>query len=66
MESVTVALRITDRPVVAPPTAIAVLPSLWNCPKPVGALGGTGIEVLTSGADSAFPPKAVQGPARPV
>src|SRR5438093_882980 len=38
--SVTVALKITDRPDAVPPTRMAVTPSLWNCAVSVGGAGG--------------------------
>src|SRR5438876_1061013 len=43
--SVTVALKITDRPGAVPPTGIAVTPSLWNCAVSVGGAGGCGMAV---------------------
>ena len=50
--SVTAALNTTDRPTALPPTAIAVRPSFWNCPSPVGRSGGAGMDVLKSAAVS--------------
>ena len=64
--SVTVALKITDRPAAVPPTAMGVTASLWNCASPVGAFGGTGTDVLKSGGLSGFPSNAVQSLTRPV
>src|SRR5881397_3954173 len=64
--SVTPALKITERPVAVPPAGIGVVLSPWNWPRAVGAAGGTSIEVLKSGAVSAFPPNVVQPLARPV
>ena len=64
--SVTVAVKSTDRPAAVPPTAMVVLPSLCSWPSAVGDPGGTGMEVLKSGASSGLPPNGVQALARPV
>ena len=64
--SVTPASKVTDRAVAIPPAGMGVLPSLWSWLRPVGALGGTGTDVLKSGGLSGFPSSAVQSLARPV
>ena len=64
--SVTVALKITDRPGAVPPTGMTVLPSLWNWAVSVGGAGGCGMVVTKSGSVSAFAPNVVQALARPV
>src|SRR5437660_1582371 len=64
--SVTLALKITDRPDAVPPTGMAVTPSLWNCAVSVGGAGGCGMVVTKSPSVSGFPPNAVQALARSV
>ena len=59
-------MKITARLGAVPPTGMAVLASLWNWARPVGAFGGTGTDVLKSGGLSGFPSNAVQSLARPV
>ncbi len=62
--SLTVALNTTDRPLAVPPTAIGVLPLLWNCPSPAGARGSAGMDVLKSAALSRFAPNGAHALAR--
>src|SRR5947207_1422140 len=64
--SVTVALKITDRPDAVSPTGMTVTPSLWNCAVSVGGAGGCGMVVTKSPSVSGFPPNAVQALARSV
>src|SRR6266480_5913794 len=64
--SVTAALKITDCPAAVPPGAIGVTASLWNWARLVGAIGGTGTDVVKSGGLCGFPSNAVQALVRPV
>src|SRR5437764_8249199 len=57
--SVTVALKITDRPDAVPPTRMPVTPSLWNCAVSAGGAGGRGRVVTKSPSVSALAPNAV-------
>ena len=40
-------MKTTERLVAVPPTSRAVLPSLWNWARPVGALGGGALPATT-------------------
>ena len=64
--SVTVALKITERPGAVPPTGMAVLPSLWSWTRSAGSAGGCGIVVAKSASVSGLAPNAIQALARRV